>query len=113
MRGGDLKRLEFFAQMSVKKSDGERSTNRAIIKKRLTQASRTGECVDLTLKDETRRHCRLLHIADGWVELEEYDDDPFTRIDTRVVRITQIVTLRWRSSIELLVTKVWKTKRKI
>ncbi len=106
-----VRRLELFARLSVKKSEGQKTTNRALVKKRVTQASRTGECVDLTLKDEPRRDCRIVRVEDRWVQFVEYADDPFTIIEKRIVRITQITELRWRSTIERLITRAWESKR--
>ncbi len=107
-----VRRLELFARLSVKKSDGQRTTNRALIKKRVMLAARTGECVDVMLKDEPRRDCKIVRVEDGWVELVEYGDYPFTVVEKRVVRMTQIKELRWRSSVHLLITKAWKSKRR-
>jgi hypothetical protein len=58
-----VKRLLVFATLRIRKSKGQ-STN-ATIGKRLAAALRTGECVDVTLKDERSRDCRVIAIDAG------------------------------------------------
>lgn len=107
-----VKRLTLFAKLKIPQSKGQVTTAASTIAARLRTARRTGECVDVTLKDERRRDCRVLAMDDEWVELEEYGDDPLVVVDTRLVRRRQVTELRWRSTTENAVSAVWRARRR-
>ena len=108
-----VERLALFASLAPhEESKGETTSTRATIRRRLAEAAKTGECVELYLLKEPRHDYRVVRCEADLVELEEFGDDPRVVVDTLMVRVNQIEKLRWRSSGELAVTRVWKSVAK-
>ncbi len=107
------RRLELFARLDppVGTRKPQVSRSRTVIRARLVEAVATGECVSIRLKDDPARDCRVLRVDDDAVQFEEYGDDPLKVDCIRIVCLTQIKELAWRSTTELAVTRVWHEAR--
>ena len=102
-----VRRLSMFREVTVRDAKGSTTRQGPIIHKRLREACVSGECVDLMLLGDPRRECRILAVDDEYCEFEEHCDDPLKPVARRLVQLSQIQRLKWRSSMHLAVSAVW------
>jgi hypothetical protein len=104
------KRLQLFEQYAnpIEKKVGKTTRARTMIARRLRAARKTGESVTLKLRHDPARNSRILLCAGDYIEFEEFGDDPLAVITSRIVHVGQVESLRWRSTNELAVTRVWR-----
>lgn len=107
-----VERLELFALFlpSVFTQKGSAVRGSAKIHACLVEAKRSGECVSLTLRGDSRRDFRVTAADGDLFAVDELTDDPRIVEDKKIVRLNQIEKLEWRSTAQALVTAVWKTR---
>jgi hypothetical protein len=105
-----MERLRLFGQISqeIPDSKGQSTRSPIVIRKRLKEAGKTGECVRLQLLDDPSQDYRVMRVDKDFCELDEYGDNPLRVTTNRLVRYNQIESMKWRSSGELVVTELWK-----